>query len=235
MRTLGLIGGMSWESTMLYYRMLNEGVKTRLGGLSSAPLLLHSFDFAPIAARQAAGDWDGLARELGEAGRRLGAAGAEALLLCTNTMHRVHTALEQAAGVPAIHIADPTGAALRRAACRRPALLATRYTMEGEFYLGRLRERFGVEAFVPGEADRAFVHQIIYEELCRGIVRTESRAGYLRIIDGLQRQGADGVILGCTEITLLIGPEHTDIPVFDTTALHAEAGVDFILGAEIGK
>lgn len=230
MRTLGLLGGMSWESTALYYRMLNEGVKARRGGLSSAPLLLHSFDFAPIAARQAAGAWDDLARDLGEAGRRLGEAGAEALLLCTNTMHRVHADLEQAAGVPAIHIADATGAALRRAACHRPALLATRYTMEGDFYRGRLRERFGVDALVPGEADRALVHGIIYEELCRGVVREESRAAYLGVVDGLRRRGADGVILGCTEITLLIGPEHTDLPVFDTTALHAEAGVDFILG-----
>jgi len=234
MRTLGLLGGMSWESTALYYRLLNEGVKVRLGGLRSAPLLLHSFDFAPIAERQAAGDWDGLAGELGGAGRRLAAAGAEALLICTNTMHRLHAEVERAARVPAIHITDATGAALRRAGCHRPALLGTRFTMEGEFYRGRLRERFGVEAFVPDDAGRDLVHRVIYEELCRGIVRTESRVAYLGVIEELQRRGADGVILGCTEITLLIGPEHTSLPVFDTTALHAGAGVDFVVGAETG-
>lgn len=232
MRTLGLLGGMSWESTALYYRLLNEGVKARRGGLHSAPLLLWSCDFAPVAARQAAGDWNALAGQLGEAGRRLAGAGAEALLICTNTMHRLHAEVERAAGVPAIHIADATGAALRRAGRRRPALLGTRFTMEGGFYRGRLAERYGVEALVPDEAGRALVHRVIYEELCRGVVRPESRAAYLGVVEDLRRQGADGVVLGCTEIALLIGAADTELPVFDTTALHAGAGVDFITGTD---
>ncbi len=232
MRTLGLLGGMSWESTVLYYRLLNEGVKARRGELHSAPLLLWSCDFAPVAVRQAAGDWDALAEQLGEAGRRLAAAGAEALLICTNTMHRLHAEVERPAGVPAIHIADATGTALRRAGRRRPALLGTRFTMEGDFYRGRLAERHGVDALVPDKAGRALVHRVIYEELCRGVVRPESRAAYLGVIEDLRREGVDGVVLGCTEITLLIGAADTDLPVFDTTALHAAAGVDFITGAD---
>ena len=231
MRTLGLLGGMSWESTLLYYRLLNEGVKARMGGLRSAPLLLWSFDFGPVAERQAAGDWDALGRELGEAGRRLEAAGAEALLICTNTMHRLHAEVEEAAGVPAIHIADAAGAALRRAGCRHPALLGTRFTMEGAFYRGRLVERHGIEALVPDEPGRTLVHDVIYDELCRGIIQPRSKEGYLEVIERLRAEGADGVILGCTEITLLIGQSDTDLPVFDTTALHAEAGVDFVVGA----
>lgn len=230
MRTLGLLGGMSWESTALYYRLLNEGVKARMGGLRSAPLLLHSFDFAPIAERQAEGAWEALGEELGEAGRRLAQAGAEALLICTNTMHRLHAEVERAASVPVLHIADATGEALRRAGCRRPALLGTRFTMEGGFYRGRLAERHGVEALVPDEDGRALVHRVIYEELCQGVVRDESRAAYLGVIGRMRQAGADGVILGCTEITLLIGQADTDLPVFDTTAIHAEAGVEFVVG-----
>ena len=231
MRTLGLLGGMSWESTLLYYRLLNEGVKARVGSLRSAPLVLWSFDFGPIAERQAAGEWEALASELGEAGRRLAAAGAEALLICTNTMHRLHPQVEEAAGVPAIHIADATGAALRRARCRRPALLGTRFTMEGEFYRGRLAERHGIEALIPDEPGRALVHDVIYDELCRGIIQPRSRNAYLEVIERLRAEGADGVILGCTEITLLIGQSDTNLPVFDATALHAEAGVEFLAGA----
>lgn len=231
MRTLGLLGGMSWESTAVYYRLLNEGVKARLGdGLRSAPLLLWSADFGPVAARQAAGEWAALGEELGGAGRRLAAAGAGALLICSNTMHRLHAEVERAAGVPALHIADATGAALRAAGCRRPALLGTRFTMEGAFYRDRLRERFDIVAMVPDEAGRAVVHRVIYEELCRGVVRPDSREEYMAVIDTLRKEGADSVILGCTEITLLIGPDDTDLPVFDTTALHAEAGVAWMVG-----
>ena len=231
MRTLGLLGGMSWESTAVYYRLLNEGVKARLGdGLRSAPLLLWSADFGPVAARQAAGEWAALGEELGGAGRRLAAAGAGALLICSNTMHRLHAEVERAAGVPALHIADATGAALRAAGCRRPALLGTRFTMEGAFYRDRLRERFDIAAMVPDEAGRAVVHRVIYEELCRGVVRPGSRQEYMAVIDTLRKEGADSVILGCTEITLLIGPDDTDLPVFDTTALHAEAGVAWMVG-----
>jgi aspartate racemase len=235
MRTLGLLGGMSWESTALYYRLLNEGVKARCGGLHSAPLLLRSFDFARIAERQAAGDWAALGRELGEAGRRLAMAGAEALLICSNTMHRLHAEVEAAAGVPVLHIADATGEALHRAGRRTPALLGTRFTMEGSFYRGRLAQRHKVEALVPDEGGRVLVHDVIYDELCRGVVRPESKAAYLQVIEALRGQGADGVILGCTEITMLIGQDDTDLPVFDTTALHAKAGVSFIIGKDGGK
>jgi len=230
MRMLGLLGGMSWESTAVYYRLLNEGVKARLGGLHSAPLLVWSFDFASVAERQGAGDWAGLGRELGEAGRRLAAAGAGALLICTNTMHRLHAEVEAASGLPALHIADATGEALRRQGCRRPVLLGTRFTMEGDFYRGRLAERHGVDALIPDEAGRSVVHDIIYSELCRGIVREESKSAYLDVIATLREQGADGVILGCTEITLLLDQADLDLPVFDTTLIHAEAGINFALG-----
>lgn len=229
MRTLGLLGGMSWESTLVYYRLLNEGVRDRCGGLHSAPLLLWSAEFASIAAKQAAGEWDALGRELGEAGRRLAGAGAKALLICTNTMHRVHDAIEADAGVPVLHIADATGAAIQQAGLRRPALLATRFTMEGAFYHQRLAERWGFDAVIPDESDRTVVHDIIYDELCRGQIRPESRRAYLDIVDRLRTAGADSVILGCTEITLLIGQADIDLPVFDTTALHAEAGIAFCL------
>lgn len=231
MRMLGLLGGMSWESTLLYYRLLNEGVKARVGGLHSAPLVLWSFDFASIAEQQAAGEWEALGEELGGAGRRLAEAGAEALPICTNTMHRLHAQVEARSGVPAIHIADATGAALCRAGCRRPALLGTRFTMEGEFYRGRLAERHGIEALVPDAAGRALVHGVIYDELCRGIVNPQSKEAYIGVIERLRAEGADGVILGCTEITLLIGQSDTSLPVFDTTAIHAEAGVEFVAGA----
>lgn len=229
MRTLGLLGGMSWESTALYYRWINEAVKARRGGLHSAPLILWSFDFAPIAERQAAGQWEALGRELGEAGRRLAQAGADALLICTNTMHRLHADIEAAAGVPALHIADATATALSRAGCRRPALLGTRFTMEGDFFRGRLADRHGIEALVPDEQGRATVHDVIYGELCRGIVRGESKAAYLEVIRRLRDTGADSVILGCTEVTMLVGQPDIELPVFDTTAIHAEAGVAFML------
>jgi aspartate racemase len=230
MRTLGLLGGMSWESTAVYYRLLNEGAKARLGGLHSAPLLLWSCDFAPVAAQQAAGDWSGLAHLLGEAGRKLVQAGAQGLLICTNTMHLVYGAVEHASGVKVIHIADATGQAMRPAGSRRPILLGTRFTMERDFYRGRLKERFGVEPLVPDEGGRALVHRVIYEELCQGVVRDASRAAVLAVVEALRAQGADGLILGCTELTLLLGARDTDLPVFDTTALHAKAGLDFMVG-----
>ena len=230
MRTLGLLGGMSWESTLLYYRLLNEGVRGRLGGLHSAPLVLWSFEFADIARRQAAGDWASLGAELGRAGAQLVAAGAEALLICTNTMHQVHAAVEQVAGVPVIHIADAAGAVMQAAGVKRPALLATRFTMEGAFYRERLADRFGIEAMIPDEPGRSQVHDVIYQELCQGVIRPESKRIYLDLIAQLQRAGADSVIMGCTEITLLIGQGDIDMPVFDTTAIHAAAGVDFVLG-----
>ncbi|HZH26730.1 MAG TPA: aspartate/glutamate racemase family protein [Azospirillaceae bacterium] len=231
MRTLGLIGGMSWESTAIYYRHLNEIARDRLGGLHSARLLLWSFDFDEVAARQHAGDWTGAAALLADAARRLEGAGAEALVICTNTMHMLAEEVQAAAAVPILHIADATAAAIRRTGSRRPALLATRFTMEQPFYRERLRTRHGLDVLVPDEADRVEVHRIIYDELCRGTVRPEAKAAYLRVVDRLRTAGADGVILGCTEITMLIGQDDTDLPVFDTTRIHAEAAMDFALAA----
>jgi aspartate racemase len=227
-RTLGLIGGMSWESTALYYRHLNELAREHLGGLHSAKLLLWSFDFAEVAEHQHAGDWEGATALMIEAARRLRAGGAEALVICTNTMHLMADAVEQASGLPVLHIADATAEAVKQAGCRRPLLLATRFTMEQPFYIERLRERHGIDAVVPGQADRAVVHRIIYDELCRGAVLPESKAAYLAVIERAQQQeGADSVILGCTEITMLIEGSDVDTPVFDTTRLHAESAMAF--------
>ena len=231
MRLLGLIGGMSWESTAIYYRHLNEMVRERQGGLHSARLLLWSVDFAEIATLQHDGRWDEAGARLAEAAVRLEQAGAEGLVLCTNTMHKLADRLEAAVGIPLLHIADATGEAIAAAGCSRPALLATRFTMEQPFYAGRLRERFGLDPRVPDEAERAEVHRIIYEELCRGVVADASRRAALRCIERLRAQGADGVILGCTELTMLLGLGDVDLPLFDTTRLHAEAAVAFALGA----
>ena len=230
MKTLGVIGGMSWESTAIYYRHLNEIARQRLGGLHSARLLLWSVDFADVAGRQHAGDWDGAAALMADAARRLEAGGAEAIVLATNTMHKTAPAIEAAVRLPLLHIADATAERVKAAGRRRPALLATRFTMEQEFYKGRLAERHGLDPLVPEEEGRALVHRVIYDELCRGMVRPESKAAYRREIEALKARGADAVILGCTEITMLIGPEDTDLPVFDTTRLHAEAAMDFALG-----
>jgi aspartate racemase len=229
MKTIGLIGGLSWESTAPYYRHLNEGVRERLGGLHSARIVLWSFDFAQVEALQAEGDWAAATRLMEDAARRLAGAGAELIVIASNTMHRMADEVEAAAGLPLIHIADATGLAVRAAGLRRPALLATRYTMEQDFYRGRLAARHGVEAMVPDERGRELVHRIIYEELCVGIVRAQSKAAYLEEIERLRRQGADGVILGCTEVGLLLGPEDTDLPVFDTTRLHVEKVLDVAL------
>ena len=231
MKTLGLIGGMSWESTAIYYRHLNEMVRERLGGLHSAKLLLWSFDFDEVAQRQHAGDWDGAAALMADAARRLRDGGAQGLVICTNTMHKLAGAVEDAAGLPLIHIADATAAAIRAAGAKRPALLATRFTMEQDFYKGRLAARHGIEAVVPDETGRAMVHRVIYDELCRGLVSPVSKDAYLALIAHLQSEtGIDGVILGCTEITMLIGQADLALPVFDTTKIHAQAAVDFALG-----
>lgn len=229
MRRIGIIGGMSWESTQLYYRLINERVRAVQGGLSSAPLLIHSVDFAPVAAMQAAGDWDGLTAMMVGAGRDLKAAGAEALAIATNTMHKMAEEVVAATGLPLIHIADVTAAAIRAAGLSRVALLATRFTMEQDFYRARLSAG-GLDVLVPDEADRADVHRVIYEELCRGAVKDSSRDSYKRIIAALRAAGAQGVILGCTEITMLIGPQDTDLPLFDTTAIHAAAIADWAMG-----
>ncbi|WP_374466450.1 aspartate/glutamate racemase family protein [Ferrovibrio sp.] len=230
MKTIGLIGGMSWESTAVYYRQINEAVRRRHGGLASAEILLRSVDFSRIVALQQAGRWDQAADALARIGNQLAGAGADCVLICTNTMHKVADAVAEKAGVPLIHIVDVVGRALADAGAKRPLLLATRYTMEQDFYRTRLADRFGIKAMVPEAADRGLVHDVIFEELCCGIVRSQSRQGYLDVIERGRAAGADAVILGCTEIGLLIGPSHTDLPVFDSTLLHAEAAVDFADG-----
>ncbi|MBN9221883.1 MAG: aspartate/glutamate racemase family protein [Mesorhizobium sp.] len=231
MKTLGLIGGMSWESTAIYYRLLNEIVRERLGGLHSAKLLVWSFDFAEIAERQHHGDWDGAGKLLADAARKLQAGGAEGLLLCTNTMHKLADQVQAAAPIPLIHIADATAAAIQHAGLRRPALLATRFTMEQDFYKGRLADKFGLQPVVPDAPGRDMVHRVIYDELCQGIVTEASKAAYVAEAERLRREeAADSIIMGCTEITMLIGQPDFDIPVFDTTRIHAEAAADFALG-----
>ena len=230
MRTLGLIGGMSWESTAVYYRLINQQVAARRGGLHSAPLLLHSVDFAAIAALQAQGDWDGAGRVLGQAAAGLRQAGAQALLVATNTMHKVADAIEAAAGLPLLHIADATGAALQAAGVRQAALLGTRFTMEDDTIVrARLQQRFGLTVRVPDEADRALMHRVIFEELCRGRVLDTSRDAIVALIARQRAAGADAVILGCTEIGMLIDAGCSPLPVLDTTELHAAAAVHWML------
>lgn len=230
MKTIGLIGGMSFESTAIYYRLINEDVRARLGGHHSAKLILWSVDFAEIEVMQRAGEWDKAGAEMGAVARQLEAAGAEAIVLCTNTMHRVAGQIEQAVRIPFLHIADATAAALKTAGKRRPLLLATRYTMEQAFYKGRLAARHGVEAVVPDAEGRTIVHDVIYQELVHGIVKDDSRRRYLAVVDEAAHQGIDSIIFGCTEIGMLLSPSDAALPCFDTTALHAKAAVDFALG-----
>ncbi|HYO29805.1 MAG TPA: aspartate/glutamate racemase family protein [Thermomicrobiales bacterium] len=228
-RTIGLIGGMSWESSALYYRIVNESVKARLGGLHSAEIVLVSLDFAPIARLQAEGRWDEAGERLAWAARRVEVAGADLLLLCTNTMHEVFAAVEGAVAIPCLHIADATGERIAAAGLRRVGLLGTRFTMERPFYAERLAERFGIEALVPDGADRQTVHDVIYRELVLGETRPESREAYRRVMERLVARGVEAIVLGCTEIALLVGPEDAAVPLFDTTRIHAEAAVAFAL------
>ena len=230
MKTLGLLGGMSWESTVPYYRIINETVRERLGGLHSARLILYSVDFHAIERLQQAGAWDDAGRMLADAARSLEAAGAQGLALCTNTMHKVAPAIAAAVTLPLLHIADPTAAAIRRAGLTTVGLLGTRFTMEQDFYRRRLTDRHGLTVIVPEPADRETVHRVIYEELCLGQVREDSRAHYRRIIQQLVEAGAEGIILGCTEIALLVGPDEAPVPLFDTTGLHARAVAAWALG-----
>ena len=232
MKTIGLIGGMSWESTQTYYRLINQGVTARLGGLHSARLVLYSVDFAEIEALQRRGDWAATAQILGEAARSLAAAGADFLLLCTNTMHKVAPPLEQAVDIPLLHIADATAKALHRQGVTRVGLLGTRFTMEQAFYRERL-EAQGIRVLIPDAKQRERVHAVIYDELCRGEIRADSKADYLAIVDSLAGQGAQGVILGCTEIGLLIQADDTDVPLFDTTVIHAEQAVEAALATKL--
>lgn len=230
MRTIGLIGGMSWESSAEYYRLINEAVKGRLGGLHSARSVMLTVDFAEIEAMQQAGRWDAAGEALADAARSLERAGAECLVLCTNTMHKVADAITAAAQIPLIHIADATAAPIRARGLRRVGLLGTRFTMEEAFYRDRLAARHGLEVLVPDADDRALVNQVIYGELCLGIIEDGSRARYREIIARLVARGAEAVILGCTEITLLVSQADSAVPLFDTTRLHALAAVEFALG-----
>jgi len=229
MRTIGLLGGMSWESTAIYYRLANELVRERLGGLHSARLLMLSVDFAPIEELQVAGRWDEAGRLLAADARRLEAGGADLLVLCTNTMHKVADAVQEAVSIPLLHLGDATAGAVREAGLTTVGLLATGFTMSQDFYRDRL-ESHRLTVLVPSAEDQAMVHRVIYDELCLGVVRDESRAAYVDVVDRLVRSGAEGVILGCTEIEMLIGPGDLDVPSFPTTRIHVEAALDAALG-----
>lgn len=226
MKTIGLLGGMSWESTILYYQYLNQGVRARCGGLHSARILLHSFDFAEIEELQVQGEWERAGTLLAQAARGLQNAGAELLVICTNLMHKVAPEVTAAVEVPLLHIADAAGREITAQNVSKVGLLGARYTMEEDFYRERLRERHAVEVVIPPPVDREYVHRVIFDELCQGRFTAEARAEYLRIIEGLRRQGAAGVVLGCTEIPLLVRQEDIDLPLFDTTALHARYALD---------
>ncbi|WP_297792547.1 aspartate/glutamate racemase family protein [uncultured Marinobacter sp.] len=229
MKTIGLIGGMSWESTQTYYRLINQKVRDELGGLHSAKLVLYSVDFAEIEALQHQGDWQATAEILGSVGRSVELAGADFLVLCTNTMHKVACQIEQAVSIPLLHIADATANVLKKDGITCVGLLGTRFTMEQTFYLGRLQDH-GIRVVVPDESQRAQVHSVIYNELCRGVVRSDSKKMYLDVVASLAERGAQGVILGCTEIGLLIQGSDTDVQLYDTTEIHAEQAVQLAVG-----
>jgi aspartate racemase len=232
MKRIGLLGGMSWESSAVYYRMINEIVRDRLGGLHSADCVLRSVDFAEIEQLQRAGAWAQAGERLADEAAALVAGGAELLVLCTNTMHKVAGAISDAIAIPLVHIADATAEAVRSQGISRVGLLATAYTMEQDFYVGRLRDRHGLEVLVPNEQDRRTVHRVIYDELCVGVVREGSRNEYRRIMQRLSGTGAEAILFGCTEIDLLVGPDDSPVPVFDTTRLHAERAVELALASE---
>lgn len=226
MKVIGLIGGMSWESTVEYYRLINESVKERLGGLHSAKCVLYSVDFAEVEELQRRGQWPDAAQLLVGAAQNVEKAGADLVLICTNTMHKVADTIQARIGVPLLHIADATAEKVKQAGIRRVGLLGTRFTMEDDFYRGRLTGQFGLEVIIPDPKDRETVHRIIYEELCVGRIRPESRAQVAGIMSRLVQMGAEGIILGCTELGLLIGAEDCHVPLFDTTRVHALAAVE---------
>ena len=223
MKVIGLIGGMSWESTVPYYRQINETIKERLGGLHSAKIVLYSVDFHDIERLQHAGDWEAAGAMLAAAARSLEVAGCDFLVLCTNTMHKVAPSIEAAVAIALLHIADPTAAEIKQAGYSTVGLLGTRFTMEQAFYRDRLSERHALRVIVPNAQDRETIHRIIYDELCLGVVLPESRGEYRRIMESLAAQGAQAIILGCTEISLLVSQQDASVPLFDTTAIHARA------------
>jgi aspartate racemase len=225
MKTIGLLGGMSWESTELYYRLINEGIKAQLGGLHSARIAMVSVDFQEIEEMQRNGDWAGAGQTLAQAAKQVEAAGADFLLICTNTMHKVASQVQEAISIPILHLADATAKRIKAAGMNTIGLLGTNFTMEEDFYKGRLVDKYELNVLVPQKSDREIVHRVIYDELCLGLVKDESRDEYLRIIEDLQSRGAEGIIEGCTEIVMLLQQHHTDIPLFDTTSIHAEEAV----------
>ncbi|ELO4021620.1 aspartate/glutamate racemase family protein [Vibrio fluvialis] len=229
MKTIGMIGGMSWESTLSYYKAINEGVKAELDGLNSAQICLYSVNFEPIEKLQHEGKWDETAQLLAQAAKSVEAGGADFLLICTNTMHKVAPEIEAQISIPILHIADATAKQLQQDGIKRVGLLGTRFTMEQEFYKGRLQQQFGIDVLIPDAEQRQQVHRVIYEELCLGTIRPESRAQYVEIVEDLHRRGAQAVILGCTEIALLIQQHDTDVPLYDTTKIHAEQAVQLAL------
>lgn len=229
MKTIGLIGGMSWESSLEYYKIINETTKNKLGGLHSAKSLMFSFDFHEIEELQNKGDWQSATEMMIKAAGDLEKGGAEMLLTCTNTMHKMADEVAASVSIPLLHIADTTAQVIRAQGLKNVALLGTKFTMEEDFYKGRLEERYGIAVVVPDETDRQIIHDIIYSELCLGEIKETSRQSYLSIIKKLEAAGAEGVILGCTEIPLLVKQADVDIPVFDTTRIHAEAAVEFAL------
>ena len=230
MKTIGLIGGLSWESSIEYYRIINQESQKRLGGLHSAKCIMYSFDFADIETLQMAGDWQAAAQRMIQAARQLERGGADCIVICSNTMHKMADDVQAAVDLPLIHIADATAKVILAAGLQNIALLGTRFTMEQDFYKGRMRDRFGLNILIPDDDGRAAVHRIIYDELVRGEIKASSRRRYQAVIENLRAAGAQAVILGCTEISLLIGPEDSPIPSFDTTWLHACAAVEWALG-----
>ncbi len=229
MKTIGLIGGMSWESSLEYYRIVNEEVKKKLGGFHSAKCIMYSVDFAEIEELQRLGDWEKAGWILSQTALSLEAAGADFLVLCTNTMHKVAPAIESAVSIPLLHIADPTAERIKARGFKRVGLLGTRFTMEDDFYRGRLEKKHGLEVMIPEETDRQMIHQVIYYELCDGRLQEESRKKFRTVIEKMAAGGAQGVILGCTEIGLLVKEKDSPLPVFDTTVIHAEAAVEYAL------
>lgn len=233
MKTIGMIGGMSWESTLSYYRAINMGVKQERGGFHSAKIALYSVDFAEIEHLQRLGDWQESGVILAAAARAVEAAGADFLVICTNTMHKVADQIAEAVSIPLLHIADATAAQLVADGISTVGLLGTAFTMEHDFYKKRLTEKYGIEVVIPNDADRKIVHEVIFTELCLGTIQESSRAEYIRITAQLADQGAKAVILGCTEIALLIGQQDTSVPLYDTTAIHARKAVEVALGVKL--